>query len=71
MTKTKYLEEHFGGKWEYDHICSWWCDDDKRHVTRTASCMCDDPCWHPARYFLYGDGDPVEIEEWLIPEFLS
>ena len=61
LNKTKYLEEHFGGKWKYDHVCSWWCDDDKRNVTRTSSCMCEDPCKCPCRYLLYGGEKMIEI----------
>ncbi|MHA2279906.1 MAG: hypothetical protein ACXAC5_03390 [Promethearchaeota archaeon] len=66
MNKTKYLEKHFGGKWKYDGVTSWWCDDGKRHVSRTASCMCDDICNHPPRYFLYGKDEVREIHDWFI-----
>ncbi len=61
INKTKYLEKHFGGKWKYDHVGSWWCDDDKRRVSRTASCTCDDVCRCPCRYFLYSRDIPIEI----------
>lgn len=60
INKTKYLEKHFGGKWKYDGVTSWWCNDDKRHVARTASYMGDDK-WGPCRYFLYGEDIPIEI----------
>ncbi len=68
FNKTKYLEEHYGGKWKYDYIGSWWCDDDKRHVSRTATCMCDEPCICPCRYYLYDDDNEksVEIEDWFL-----
>jgi hypothetical protein len=69
ISKTKYLEKHFGGKWEYDHVTSWWCDDGKRHVSRTATCTCDDLCKCPVRYFLYGEEKAKEIEEWFVLQF--
>ncbi len=58
MNISKYLSKQFGGKWTYDHICSWWCNDDKRNVNRVSSCICDDVCDHTPYYYLYGDVTP-------------
>ncbi len=67
INKTKYLEKHFGGKWKYDYRASWWCDDDIRSVSRTATCMCDDYCSCPVQYLLHGlhgDGKVKEVTWW-------
>ena len=61
VNKSKLLSQALGGKWKYDGISCWWCDDDKRHVARTSSCSCDDTCNHPAIYYLYGNGVPKII----------
>jgi hypothetical protein len=65
LNKTKYLEKHFGGKWKYDGMASWWCDDGKRHVSRTASCYCDDKCNHLPHYYLYEDTE-ASIITWQV-----
>jgi hypothetical protein len=64
MNKTKYFEEHYGGTWKYDGCTSWWCDDGKRHVSRTASCMCDDVCPHPPRYILQDENGYCAEVSW-------
>ena len=53
INKSKYLREHFGGNWKYDGMATWWCDDNKRWVSKTSSCSCDDVCNHPPRYIMY------------------
>jgi hypothetical protein len=53
---SKYLGKKYGGVWKYDGMCSWWCNDDVRHVSRVQSCSCDDACSHFPDYRLYGDG---------------
>lgn len=58
---SKWLEENYGGKWTYDYRTTWWCDDDKRHMSRVASCSCDDICNHSPSYYIYGDGTPERI----------
>lgn len=50
--KSKYFEQKFGGKWKYDGVCRWECDDGKRSITKCSSCMCDSPCNHPPRFIL-------------------
>lgn len=61
VSKAKQLAKTLGGKWKYDGVGAWWCDDKKRHVARVAGCSCDDECEHPPRYYLYGDGIPKMI----------
>ena len=66
INKTKYLEKYYGGKWKYDGHGSWWCDDDKRSVTRVSTCMmdsrCDDSCKCPVACWMYGDDAPQRID---------
>lgn len=57
-SKAARLSEIYGGKWVYDCRATWWCDDEKRSVSRCKSCMCDDDCNHLPTYYLYGDGVP-------------
>lgn len=62
ISKSKFLAEKYGGKWKFDGMACWWCDDGKRHVARTASCCCDDEnCGCPSQYWLYGDGTPEMV----------
>jgi hypothetical protein len=67
INKTKYLNDNYGGKWKYDGICTWICDDCTRTVSRVASCTCDYVCGHSPDYWLYGDGTPKPVYFWLTP----
>jgi hypothetical protein len=60
----KTLEEKYGGKWTYNKRGTWWCDDNKRHVSRVAMCFCDEWCKCPTEYFMYGDGIPERVYLW-------
>lgn len=52
---SKWLKKNKGGNWIYDGTASWWCDDNKRHVSRVAmDCMEEDG---PVGYYLYGCED--------------
>lgn len=44
------LFEALGGKWKYDNVTCWFCDDGRRFIARTT-----------AGYYLYGDGTPKRI----------
>ncbi len=58
-TKAEQLHCTLGGIWTYDNFASWYCDDKKRHVTRTCSDIYDEDA--PPDYWLYGDGPPQLI----------
>lgn len=60
MTKSKYLANKYGGKWEYDHVAGWWCDDGKRAVSRCSASF-DAEGELPSEYWLYGDGTPERV----------
>jgi len=53
MSKAKTLSKKLGGNWKYQHPCSWFCDDDIRHVSRVCMCEHDDYCDCLPGYFLY------------------
>ena len=55
------LSNIYGGKWRYDSMATWICDDNKRTVSRVKSCDCDSDCYCPNYYYLYGDGIPVKV----------
>ena len=52
---TKWLRDNEGGKWRYDNMATWWCDDEKRHMSRTAA-FGDEEGLAPAQYWLYEKG---------------
>ncbi len=61
-SKSHRLHQLFGGKWIYDYRCSWWCDDDKRHVSRCSAGVDEfDNEIGPPEYWLYGDGEPKRV----------
>jgi hypothetical protein len=62
-SKAKQLSDKFGGKWKYDGIATWWCDDEKRHVSRVCNNFYDDFETTPLlkEYILYGDGTPRHV----------
>jgi hypothetical protein len=65
MSIAKQLEKNLGGKWKYDCMSTWWCDDGKRHVSRCSS-MFDDEDRCPPQYWLYEDGKaPRPAEEFV------
>ena len=37
MSKAKNLGLNLGGKWKYDGVYGWWCDDGVRHVIRCSA----------------------------------
>ena len=66
MSIVKNLAKHLGGKWTYDGVATWWCDDDKRSVARCGQLI--DPEWSDdtrREYWLYGDGTPRRAERYL------
>jgi len=60
---STYLAKKYGGKWKYDHRGTWWCDDNKRHVSRVNMCGCDYECGHAPGYFIYG-GESTQAVNW-------
>ena len=56
---TKLLKQSLGGSWKYDGRTTWWDNESKerRHVSRVASCSCDDDCGHTPNFYLYNNGD--------------
>lgn len=67
MSKAKNLAHHLGGKWKYDGVCGWHCDDGVRHVYRCSAGVdeWDNPLG-PPEYWLYGQGTPKRAEEYLL-----
>ena len=61
-SKAKILAKALGGKWKYDGVTSWWCDDNKRHVSRCAAGHEDDG-WAPS-YYLYITNEPAKVLFW-------
>lgn len=62
MSYAKLLGKEFGGSWRYDGCTTWWCDDGRRHVARTASDFYDDGDRPgPPTYYLYEDGHAPRI----------
>jgi hypothetical protein len=56
---SAWLAKNKGGTWRYDNHGSWWCDDNKRHVSRVAlDCMNENS---GAGYYLYGDDTPERL----------
>jgi hypothetical protein len=66
MSVAKNLAKHLGGKWTYDGRASWWCDDEKRSVSRCSAGVdeFENPLG-PAEFWLYGDGTPRRAEGYL------
>ncbi len=62
QSKIKELSEVLGGVWRYDDFASWYCDDNKRHVTRTCSTDYEVIPKQPPNYWLYGEGAPKLIK---------
>lgn len=62
-SKAKLLGEKHGGKWTYDGVSSWWCDDGKRHVSRvhTGGFDVNGEAMPGSGYFMYGEGAPKRI----------
>jgi len=54
------LSKEYGGKWRYDGIGTWECNDGTRYVNRTVGCDCDGECNHPPHYWLYGNSPIAE-----------
>jgi hypothetical protein len=66
MSIAKSLSKHLGGTWKYDGLASWWCDDDKRHVSRCSAGVDDwDNELGPAQYWLYGIEVPERAEKYM------
>jgi hypothetical protein len=66
MSITKQLNKTLGGKWTYDGRATWWCDDNKRSVSRCGQLI--DPEWSEdtrREYWLYGNGTPVRAEQYM------
>jgi hypothetical protein len=65
-TIAKRLSKHLGGKWAYDNLSTWWCDDNKRSVSRCSAGVDEfDNDLGPAQYWLYGDGNPRRAEQYM------
>jgi hypothetical protein len=64
VTKAQILAANFGGRWTYDGMASWHCDDEKRFVSRCSRGVdqFDDPL-PGCDYVLYGDGRPHYIND--------
>lgn len=64
MSVAKNLAKNLGGKWSYDGVSSWWCDDGVRHVSRCCSDYSDE--YGPIEYWLYGVAPyPQRAEQYL------
>ncbi len=63
QSKSVILAKIYGGKWEYDGVNTWWCDDKKRYVCRCAPPIIDDfdEKIGPPQYWLYGGGYPERV----------
>lgn len=63
---AKRLGKSLGGRWTYDGMVTWWCDDDKRSVSRCGQLI--DPEFSDEtrrEYWLYGDGTPRRAEQYF------
>ena len=60
-SKVKILEKTFGGIWKYDGVCSWWCNEGRRHVSRCCSIHDEEA---PSQYFFYNTDEPTKIIWW-------
>lgn len=61
-SKAAYLSNKYGGKWKYDGVATWYCDDKKRSVSRTANMLYDgNDNYGDTDYYLYGDGETRRI----------
>lgn len=62
----KQLAKSLGGKWKYDGMASWWCDDQVRSVSRCGHLINPEYSDETAReYWLYGDGTPRRAEQYF------
>lgn len=71
MSIAKTLSKTLGGKWTYDGVCSWVCDDGERQVTRTHCGAFDhqgEAIDGPPHYWLYGFGLPQRAEQYMFGE---
>jgi hypothetical protein len=52
----------FGGTWKYDCEATWWCDDNKRHISRCSPGVdeFDNPVGPPV-YYLYEDNQTPQL----------
>jgi hypothetical protein len=58
-SKVKILARELGGKWKYDNICGWHCDDGIRSVYRRSAGVDEwDNEVGPPQYWLYGNEAP-------------
>ena len=61
-SRAAYLAEVFGGKWKYDGVTTWRCDDGRRRVSRVSAGVDEfDNEVSPPHYYLYGDGVPHRV----------
>jgi hypothetical protein len=66
MNYAKHLAKNLGGKWTYDQMCSWRCDDGERRVSRYSAGVDEfDNEVGPPQYWLYGDGAPRRAEPYM------
>ena len=68
MSISKSLSKSLGGTWKYDGVCTWYCNDDIRHVSRTHCGGFDhtgEAIDGPSHYWLYGDGPTKRAEEFM------
>jgi hypothetical protein len=68
MSIAKQLSKTLGGKWTYDGMATWWCNDMIRSVSRCGQLI--DPEWSDEtrrEYWLYGHGDgtPCRAEKYM------
>jgi hypothetical protein len=69
LSKAKILAKRYGGTWKYDGCTTWWCDDGKRHVTRTSSGVDEwENALGPPDYILYNPPEkPIYLDWWHSP----
>lgn len=74
-SKRSNLARNLGGKWKYDGIATWWCDDNIRHVSRCSAGVDEyDNEVGPVQYWLYDRRkSPERAERFLLDKrcFLS
>ena len=61
-SRSQALSKMYGGKWKYDGMATWNCDDGVRSVVRTCGCSGDsDRCTCLTNYYLYGAGNAEAV----------
>jgi len=66
-SKAANLDKTLGGKWKYDGVTTWYCDDGLRRVSRCSAGVDEfDNELGPAQYWLYEEGKTPRRAECFI-----